>query len=182
MIFEEKKIILKNESIAILKTPGVEDAENLLYYIKIASGETDFLLRYPEEWDISIEKEETWINRLRSAPNSMAITCFVDNQVVGNCELNFQMGMKCGHRATIAIAILQEYWNLGIGSAMFEEIIAVAKERGTEILELEFVEGNERAKTLYQKFGFEVVSERPNMFKLKDGTYRKEFYMQKYLK
>lgn len=34
---------------------------------------------------------------------------------------------------------------------------------------------------LYEKFGFRVVSERPNAFKLKDGTYLSEIYMQKCL-
>ena len=83
--------------------------------------------------------------------------------------------------ATIANAILKDYWNLGIGSAMFEELVSAAQNRGTEIMELEFIEGNDRARHLYEKFGFRVVCERPNMFKLKDGTYRSEFYMQKYL-
>ena len=64
---------------------------------------------------------------------------------------------------------------------MFEELIAAAKDRGTEIMELEFIEGNDRAKHLYEKCGFHVVCEKSNAFKLKDGTYRKEFYMQKYL-
>ena len=49
-------------------------------------------------------------------------------------------------------------------------------------MELEFIEGNDRAKHLYEKFGFRVVAEKPNAFKLKDGTYRNEFYMQKYLR
>ena len=35
---------------------------------------------------------------------------------------------------------------------------------------------------VYEKFGFRVVAEKPNAFKLKDGTYRSEFYMQKYLR
>ena len=48
--------------------------------------------------------------------------------------------------------------------------------------ELEFIKGNDRARHLYEKFGFRVVSEKPNAFKLKDGTYRNEFYMQKYLR
>ena len=89
--------------------------------------------------------------------------------------------MKTSHRATIAIAILREFWALGIGSAMLEELVAAAQKRGTEILELEFVEGNERAKHLYEKFGFRVVSEMPNAFRLKDGTHLSLFYMQKYL-
>lgn len=37
--------------IALMK----EDDEEAYYK---ACGETEFLLRYPEEWDISIEKEE----------------------------------------------------------------------------------------------------------------------------
>ena len=181
MIFEEKKFVLKNGKSGILKIPCVEDAEKLLNYIKKACSETDFLLRYPEEWNINVEQEAAWVDRLRSSPDTLGITCYVDNEVAGNCEIRFRGGMKTSHRAMIAIAILKDYWNFGIGSAMFEELIAAALERGTEIMELEFIEGNERAKHLYEKFGFRVVSERPNVFKLKDGTYLKEFYMQKYL-
>ena len=80
------------------------------------------------------------------------------------------------------IAIHQEYWGLGIGSAMFAELISAAKANpSTEILELEFIEGNDRARALYEKYGFEIVGERPNAFKYKDGSFRKEFFMQKKL-
>ena len=181
MLFEEKKITLKNGQTAVLKSPCVEDAEKMLDYIKKACGETDFLARYPEEWNISVEQEEGWINRLRCSPDILAIACYIDGEVAGNCEIRFENSMKTSHRATIAIAILKDYWNLGIGSAMFEELITAAKGRGTEIMELGFIEGNDRAKHLYEKFGFHVVCEKPNVFKRKDGTYQKEFYMQKYL-
>ena len=181
MVFECKQIILKDGRTAILKSPCVDDAEKMLNYIKKSCDETDFLLRYPEEWNITVEQEEAWVNRLRSSSDTMGITCYVDGEVAGNCEISFQSGMKVSHRATIAIAILKDYWNLGIGSAMFEELVAVAQKRGTEIMELEFIEGNERAKHLYEKFGFRVVSEKSNAIKLKDGTYLSQFYMQKYL-
>ena len=65
MIFEDKQITLKDGRTAILKTPCIEDAEKMLNYIKKSCGETDFLVRYPEEWDISsegIENEKAWIN------------------------------------------------------------------------------------------------------------------------
>lgn len=182
MIFEEKQIILKDGTAAILKSPCVEDAEKLLRYIKQSCGETEFLARYPEEWNITIEQEEAWVNRLRAAPNTLAITCYVDGEVAGNCEINFRGGIKTSHRATVAIAILQKYWNLGIGSAMFEQLIAAAKQRGCEIMELEYIQGNERGRHLYEKFGFRIISERPNAYKLKDGTYRNEVYMQKDLR
>ena len=184
MIFDEKKITLKDGRIAVFRTPEVEDAEKMLNYIKTACGETDFLLRYPEEWDgASIEGEEKWIKGLRDSQNSLTIACYIDGEIVGNCEIRFRSGIKTSHRAGVAIAILREYWNLGIGSAMFEEILAAADARAeTQIVELEFVEGNDRAKALYEKYGFKIVAERPNAFKLKDGRLLKEYFMQKELK
>ena len=143
--------------------------------------EFDFLLRYPEEWDTSVEQEVAWIERVRNSGETLAITCYVDGIVAGNCELRFLKGIKISHRAGIGIAILKEYWNLGIGSAMFEEIIAAAKDRDIEILELEYLEGNERGKALYEKFGFQTVCIRSKAVKLKDGTYMSEIFMQKYL-
>ena len=182
MIFEDKQITLKDGRTAVFKSPCVEDAEKLLNYIKKACGETDFLARYPEEWSITVEQEEAWVNRMRSSPDALSIVCYVDGKIAGNCEISFRGGIKTSHRAAVAIAVLRDYWNLGIGSAMFEELVAAAQNRGTEIIELEFVEGNDRARHLYEKFGFRVVAEKPNAFKLKDGRYQKEFCMQKYLK
>ena len=184
MIFEDKKITLKDGRTAILKTPCIEDAEKMLKYIKKSCGETDYLTRYPEEWDsVSVESEEKWVKNLRESQSSLAITCYIDGEIAGNCEINFRGGIKTSHRATVAIAILKEYWNLGIGSAMFTELIAAAEARPeTEIVELEFVEGNDRARALYEKYGFQIVGERPNAFKLKDGRMQKEYFMQKTLK
>ena len=183
MIFEDKPITLKDGRTAILKSPCVEDAEKLLNYIKTSCGETEYLARYPEEWNITVEQEEAWVNRLRSSPDTLGITCYVDGEVAGNCEINFKGGIKTSHRAGVAIAILKEYWGLGIGSAMFEELISAAEAKpSVEILELEFIEGNNRAKALYEKYGFKIVGERPNAFKLRDGRIQKEYFMQKELK
>ena len=184
MIFEDKKMILKDGRTAILKSPCVEDAEKLLNYIKKSCGETDFLARYPEEWEgATVESEEKWIQSRRNSRNALVITCYIDGEIAGNCEINFKGGIKTSHRAGVAIAILKEYWNLGIGSAMFAELMSAAEARPeTEIVELEFLEGNDRARALYEKYGFQIVGERPNAFKLKDGRMQKEYFMQKELR
>ena len=183
MIFEEKQITLKDGRTAIFKTPRIEDANKMLDYIKKACGETDFLVRYPEEWDgVTVESEEKWVKNLRDSKSTLAIACYIDSEIVGNCEIDFKGGIKTSHRATVAIAILKEYWNLGIGSAMFAELIAAASAKPEiTIVELEFVEGNDRARALYEKYGFKIVGERPNAFRLKDGRLLKEYFMQKQL-
>ncbi|MBQ1223728.1 MAG: GNAT family N-acetyltransferase, partial [Oscillospiraceae bacterium] len=118
-----------------------------------------------------------WIESIRNSPSELVIAAYVDGELAGSCSISFRMGKKMGHRAGVGIALLGKFWNLGIGSALFTEMIAAAEARGTEIIELEFIEGNDRARHLYEKFGFRVVAEKPKAFKLKDGTYRSEFFM-----
>lgn len=183
MIFEEKEIILKNGITAILKTPEPEDAEKQLNCIKSAAAETDNFSRTVEDWDgFTAENEKEWIQGVRDSKYSLVISCYIDGEIAGNCDITFKGGSKNSHRATVGIAIQKKYWNIGIGSAMFRELIMAANEHeGTEIIDLEMVEGNNRAKALYEKFGFEAVSVKPKFFKLKDGTYQNLVYMQKYL-
>jgi len=108
------------------------------------------------------------------------IACYVEDEIVGNCQINFNCSIKTSHRANIGIAILKEYWNLGIGSFMFEALIAAAEtKRGVRTLELEFIEGNDRGKALYEKYGFQIVCVRPHAFQLKDGRLLNEYFMQK---
>lgn len=184
MIFEEKKIILKNGTEAILKTPEIEDAEKMLENIKVCSGETDFLSMCVEDWaGATVESEEKWIRNNRENKNVLNIACYIGNEIVGSSEISFLDGIKTSHRAVLGITIRKKYWNIGLGSAMFCELMKAAEENEkTEIVELEFVEGNDRAKALYEKFGLEVVTMIPKKFKCKDGTYQNLVYMHKEIK
>ncbi len=183
MIFDDKIITLKDGTTAILKTPEIEDAEMLLNSIKTASNETEFLSRIIEDWEtVTVESEKKFINNVRESRNTLFIACYTDGVIAGNCDITFKTGSKTSHIATVGIALQKKYWNIGIGSAMFNELMKAAEEhKGTEIVDLEMIEGNNRAKALYEKFGFEVISVKPKIFKLKDGTYQNVIYMQKYL-
>ncbi|MBE6757483.1 MAG: GNAT family N-acetyltransferase [Ruminococcaceae bacterium] len=181
MISEDKTITLKDGRSAILKSPCVEDAERLLNCVRQACGETDFLVRYPEEWTTTVEQEAAWIDNQRSSPNTMGIACYVDGNIVGNCDITFNSNIKTAHRASVSVAVLKDYWNLGIGSAMFDELVDSARTRNISVLELDFAEGNDRAQRLYEKFGFCIVSQKPYAFRLKDGTFLSEIHMQKHI-
>ena len=85
------------------------------------------------------------------------------------------------HRASVAIALYQKYTGMGIGRAMLEKIIAIAKDKGIEQLELEVVATNERAIGLYKSVGFEICGTMPNNMKYKDGTYADMYWMMKKL-
>ena len=44
-------------------------------------------------------------------------------------------------------------------------------------MELEFLEGNSRARALYEKMGFRITGVKPNAIRLKDGTLHNEYCM-----
>lgn len=49
-------------------------------------------------------------------------------------------------------------------------------------MELEFVEGNARARALYEKMGFRITGVRPNATRLKDGTLLNDYMMVREMK
>ncbi len=182
MVFKETEFQLKDGRTALLRSPREDDAEEMLQFIRTASGETHFLMRYPEEWaETSLEQEKAFINDDYCNPNGMMISCIVNGKIGGNCQISFRTGMKDRHRASAAIALLREYWNLGIGTKMFEELFRIARDRGVRQIELDFIEGNSRARALYEKMGFRMTGVKPDAIRLKDGTFLNEYMMLKRL-
>lgn len=172
---------LKDGRSALLRSPREEDIEGMLDYLVVSAGETDFILRYPEECSkYTREGENALFIQKNTSEHEAMLVCIVEGKVVGNCEITFNSGIKTRHRASVAIALISEFWNLGIGTKMFEELIRLAKAREEVLqIELEFVEGNTRARYLYEKMGFRITGVRPDAIQLKDGTLLNEYMMIK---
>jgi len=177
MLYPEKTITLKNGRKAILRSPRPEDAEELVQWLHKTAEETHYILRYPEEVTMTVEQEAGFIDYVVQSPNDCMILCVVDGVIAGNCHLKFYSRIKVKHRAEIAIGLLQAFWGLGIGTAMFEEMIRLGREHGITQLELEVLGDNERGLALYRKMGFRVYGERPNSIRLKDGTMITDYLM-----
>jgi RimJ/RimL family protein N-acetyltransferase len=80
-----------------------------------------------------------------------------------------------------AIALYEEYWGLGIGTAMIEYLSELAAGIGWEQLDLEVVADNERGIALYKKCGFVESGRRHNALRFDDGTFHDEILMYKKL-
>ena len=62
-------------------------------------------------------------------------------------------------------------------------MIRIAEQFGGILqMELEFVEGNDRARHLYEKMGFRIAGVRPNAIRLKNGTLLNEYIMIREMK
>lgn len=179
MRFPEKEIPLKDGKIAKFRSPSPSDATEMVEYMRKTAGETIFLLRTPEEVTMTVAEEEACLNRITESEYDCMIICTVNGKLAGNCQISRHTKRKNCHRANVMIALLEEFWDLGIGTAMFREMIALAKNWGLMQLELEVIEGNSRAMALYEKMGFTTVAATPNAIRLSDGTLLKEFLMVK---
>lgn len=175
---------LKDGRQALIRSPQEEDIPGMLDYLRLSAGETDFLLRYPEECEqYTPERERVLFNQVNAADNEAMLVCLVEGKVAGNCNIGWSKKAKTRHRASVGIALLKEYWGQGIGTRLFQELIRIAQ--GTPCIlqmELAYVEGNSRARALYEKMGFRITGMQPNAIRLKDGTLLNEYYMVKELR
>ena len=180
MIIGERRIQLGGHEL-LLRCAREEDAQRLIDYLKTTSGETRFLIREPDEVTMTQEDERRFIRRQNESASDVMLLAFYDGEFAGNASLMGMGPSRYRHRAGVAIALYQAYTGLGIGRAMIEALLAIAKECGIEQVELEVVADNERAIALYKKLGFEVYGTMPRNMKYRDGTYADVYWMMKRL-
>ena len=168
MIVPEITFTMKDGRTALIRSPGKEDIPGMLDYLYVSAGETEFVLRYPEECGkYTPEGEKALFERVNASDNEAMLVCLVDGKVAGNCGIQWSSGIKTRHRANVAIALLKEFWGQGIGTRLFEEMIRIAEENENILqMELDFVEGNSRARALYEKMGFRITGVRPDAIRL----------------
>lgn len=183
MTFEAITTRMRDGRACLLRPPKVEDAEQMLYYLRKTAQETPYLINTEEDVSgMTVESEALFLNRVLTAPDTVMIVAEVEGRVAGNCQIRFRTRQKARHRADIGIALLQDYWGQGIGTAMFRMMEQAARHRGgIRQMELEFVEGNTRARGLYEKMGFRIVSMHPNAVRQADGSYAHSYLMMKEL-
>ena len=68
MIFPEKEVVLKDGRKYLLRSPGYEDGEAMLDYLKTCNGETEFVLRYPDEFWENAEDEGKFLQKGFESP------------------------------------------------------------------------------------------------------------------
>lgn len=186
MTFEKTTVTLRDGRLCVLRPTCAEDAESMLEYLRKTATETPFLINTEEDlkgMGMTVESEALFLNHALTSPDRLMIVAEVNGRLAGNCELRFKRKVKECHRASIGIALTREYWGLGIGTAMFRMMEAFAMARGgIRQLELEYVEGNSRARALYEKMGFRIAGVHPGAILQPDGALVNSYLMIKELK
>ncbi len=69
----------------------------------------------------------------------------------------------------LLIAVKPEHRGCGLGKALIDRLVKSARERGTSRIFLEMRRGNP-AVNLYERVGFEPIGERPNYYRMANGS------------
>lgn len=146
------------------------DAHALAEYVRIVGGETDFLSYGSDTFNMSDEREARFIERFEKSKKDIMLVALDNGRVVANASLEASRVARFSHRSELSITVLKEYWGKGIGSRLMEILIDFAKENRVELIYLEARADNERALSLYKKFGFIKKGEIENFFKI-NGEY-----------
>ncbi len=179
MVIDPIPILLKDGREAVLRSLIPEEAPALLECFMRCAEETYFLYVDPMDREkYSVDGERRFLEEYNGSDSGALIGCFVDGHLAGTCDITFQTDFKARHRGGVGIAIQRRFWGLGIGTAMFRAMIDISRAReGIAQLELDFIEGNARARALYEKMGFRVCAVLPDAVRLFDGRLLNEYRM-----
>lgn len=151
-----KEIKLKNGKTAILRSPIKEDAQAMIDYLNIIGGESDFITFGKNEFSMSVEAEQDYIERINSMDNSKNVLIIIEDEIVGIASINSVQKERMKHNGTLGISIRKKYWGIGLGSEIMAYLIDWAKSNKiTKKINLLVREDNIRGVKLYEKFGFE---------------------------
>ncbi len=173
---------LKNGNTLLIRDCQIEDCEELAKFSTKTVEETDFLTRTVGDEMLTKYNWEEIINDYNNNDKACQLVAIYDGKIVGQGQIDFWgTKLKHQHKCELDLAILKDYWGLGIGGRMMIELIKFAKSKGFEAIDLSVIHNNTRAIELYKSFGFKETGIEEHCYKYLDGTYGDMVQMIKYL-
>lgn len=157
-------------------SPG--DAAEILQFLGIASGESNYLASTPEDFKMTVDQEREYLQNQAAAAHSVTLAGKVEKRVVAIGSLATPRQARCAHTSEVSLLVSRVYWGQGVGAAMLESLLQYARQDGTlRLLHLGAREDNLRALGLYRRFGFEVAGRLKHFFYV-DGRYYDQILME----
>ena len=172
----EKSVVLRDGSVLQISRPRGENAAEILEYLKIVGGETHFLLMDENGLGISEEREAKILEAAYVEPRGGMHFGKINREIACMFSLSCHPRRRLAHTGEIALSVRRKYWHIGVGSAIMEMLIELAKEASLKNVELGVYADNERAIALYRRFGFEEIGRHRGRMCV-DGEYYDEILM-----
>ncbi|WP_396137727.1 GNAT family N-acetyltransferase [Flavobacterium sp.] len=171
MKFNPIKVKLKNSKEVTIRSAEISDGNKLLNTIKEYIGNSDFIPKLTEEFKLTLNQEEDWINSFIQKDNSLLLVAEFEDNIIGNIDITGNSRITMQHTAVIGMGMLIEWRNSGLGTELMKYSIEWAKENPIlELLLLQVYTENELGLNLYRKMEFIENGVIKNYFK-QNGRY-----------
>ena len=120
------------------------------------------------------QRIERWISNME---NTITLIAHDENGVVGHLQISIGTSPRFREMGDLFIYLHQEYQNVGLGAALMNQAITLARERRLHRVELTVVADNHRAIRLYEKVGFQREGLKRENYLGEDGKYHDEIIM-----
>lgn len=139
-----------------IRTIRVEDAEDFLALRNALDAETHFMLYEPGERQTTAEAQRRDLQDLLQRDNQTILVAEDSGELVGFVAVRGGGVQRTRHSGYIVIGIRQAYTGQGLGTRLFDEMEAWAREHALHRLELTVMTHNAAGVGLYRKMGFMV--------------------------
>jgi len=156
-----------------------EHAQDFLKMQLQLDKETDNMLFEAGERPNDIERVHRNIEYTKEI-GSVVLLAYKDEVCAGFALANRGTLNRVRHSAYIVIGVLEAYQSIGVGKALFCELIEWAKDNAIKRLELTVRTSNQIGISLYEKYGFEIEGVKKHAM-LVNGEYVDEYYMARIL-
>lgn len=164
----------------MIREVELKDTQAILDYMETINRETKNLLREPEEWDMTFEKEEEFIKKAIESNDEYMLTAWYNDKLVSCSGYHGSNLKRIKHRVSLGISILHEYQGKGLGTLLMEMLVKHARENNKRTVELEVRRDNPVAIHIYEKIGFVQEGIKKEAFFV-DGNYIDLIQMAIYL-
>ena len=164
--------ILKDGRELLIRQAEEKDAQQLVEYLNLVGGESNFLTYGKDEFHLTAEEERQFLRDQQKNPNNLYLAGFIDDELTCFASLTSESKKRISHNCELGITVRKKYWHLGAASALLTELIRFAK--ANEMLKsihLDVYANNKNAIRLYEKFGFQAEGRIKNYFRIGNEYY-----------
>ncbi len=150
-----KRVRLKDGTSILLRP---ELSTNLEMLWEVFSTLSDESLRFLPK-PFPRERVESWIENLnyyRALPILAIVEEGSEERIVGSATLAFSQAEAFKHKAEFGITVHDDYQDRGLGTALKEHIIEIARSKGLKKISLTVVTEKSQAIRVYEKCGFRI--------------------------
>ena len=174
-----RRLQLNNGQWCALRSPEPSEAAQRMVFLRRANAETDFMARGASDSPADEALVAGIIADQLDDDGALEVAAWVDSRMIACGGIGRVAGAypRKRHRAQLGVAVLRDYWGLGLGAAILRALIDAAPGMGYSQIELSVVSENARAHRLYRRLGFREMGRVPNALRLDDGRRLDEIMM-----